>query len=400
MKTASGLAESQKHLRLPFAVAIFCATFNFGLAVLNAAAGSVNTTVVTLVQVLATSMVVACLFKYRARVSLGYLYVVVGVASSWVMVSAYKGSYDLSGLYGAVSVPIFVIFGTLFRPFPTRWLMRFVLVVLAVAIFETVLPNLYVAIANPLSYYRATRAWVAAQQAADSDGLYVGAIRAGGSVFSFFNHHRAGSIFLEPLSLGYFASISFILLSVLYRGQGRRLLSAFCACVLMSLLADTRISTLIIVLTMALMVVRRPPAIATWTMIAVVYVGGYLAYQWIGKWGGDLAYRLSLSYESFANASFGQWLAGDLRVLTLGDSGLVSMLGNYGLIGFALFMVAALNLLDIAWLRSSHAPVAIALYFCVASLFGSAMLSIKTSIFLGIAVGALGKLPSRSISHA
>jgi hypothetical protein len=319
---------------------------------------------------------------------------------SWIIVCAYKGRYDVSGLYGAVSIPIFVVFGALFRPFPTRWFTWFVGAVLAVAIFETVFPDLYIAIANPLSYYRATRAWVAAQEVGDGDGLYVGAVRSGGSVFSFFNHHRAGSVFLEPLSLGYFASIAFILFSVLYRGQGRRLFVAFCACVLMSVLADTRVSTLIIVLTMVLTAVRRPPVVATWAMIAAVYIGGYLAYQWIGGWGGDLAYRLSLSYESIASASVEQLLIGDMRVLTLGDSGLVSMLGNYGLIGFALFVVVSLNLLDRAWLRSSHAPVAIALYFCVASLFGLAMLSIKTSIFLGIAVGALRKLPRPVVSHA
>lgn len=399
MNTFEESSGAARCLRVPFLVAIFCASFNFGLAVINARVGGASTTLVTLVQVVATLMVVACILKKRARASLAYLYAAVGVVASWAIVSAYKGSFDISGLYSAVSVPIFVVFGTLFRHLPVRWMTWFVAIVLVVALLETVFPDAYVALANPLSYYRATRVWVAAQDANDVDGLYVGAMRAGGSALSLLDHHRAGSIFLEPLSLGYFAALAFIFFSVKYRDQYRRLGSAFAACVLMSLLADTRVSTLIIVLTLLLTLIRRPPAVATWLMIILVYFGGYLGYQAIGGWGGDLAYRLSLSYESIASASLGQLFFGEMRILTLGDSGLVSMLSSYGLIGFMLFIAIAINLFDRSWLRSSHAPIAIASYFCAASLFGAAMLSIKTSIFLGMVVGGLRVSPQGVHGH-
>ncbi|OWK26022.1 hypothetical protein AJ87_47515 [Rhizobium yanglingense] len=53
-------------------------------------------------------------------------------------------------------------------------------IVLTTVTFETVMPDVYAKIVNPLSYYANTRSWVAAKidDQADVSGFYLGAQRA------------------------------------------------------------------------------------------------------------------------------------------------------------------------------------------------------------------------------
>jgi putative polymerase len=191
-------------------------SLNFFLAMINANVVGLNNGIVTGCQLLLTVAALPLIFIRPVRNLPAILGATVAIIVCYVAAGLYNQDMQPKALYDVLLFPLFIALGTTMQRFPGKLLDRAMFGVLLVAAVEMVLPALYTAAVNPLSYYKSTRAWVAAQatEKMGDTGLYVGSNRAGSSFFSFISDHRIGSIFLEPLSLGYFALIATIIYSV------------------------------------------------------------------------------------------------------------------------------------------------------------------------------------------
>jgi hypothetical protein len=372
-----------------------CVAFNFVLALVNASVHKVSSGLVIGVQLALTIALGWQVVLRRPKMSIAAGWALLLIVVSTLILGLTQGGINAQALYEAVSVPLFILAGGTIRAFPLRTLKRFFWFVLLIAAFEVLLPNVYMRVVNPLSYYRNTRAWVAngSDDNGDSYGFYVGAMRAGGNFFSFMGDHRLGSIFLEPLSLGYFALLCAVFFFMLYRDRFLQKLYWLIPCLALSLLADTRVSTVLILVAFALSIPkvypRWIPYAATPAFFAIS-IAIYLASKNIVLVGGDLWYRLSLTFGAFQQISIFSLLTGGVPTSHLNDSGFLYMVYNYGLLGALCFYAMATGLLGYSWRSKEYLPLALSGYMVISSLFGGAMLAIKAASFLGLMVGYFG----------
>lgn len=389
--TKQGRSAARRERRV-FVFLLACIGFNFALAMVNAATGLVNSTQVIVVQLILTAIAAIFVVTRRAKMPLAMVWGIAITFCSYVTVCMYRGEPDLKSLYEMVTAPIFFLLGTTLTRFPLGPYRKLFYVVIAFAIFELLLPSAYAGLVNPLSYYRNTRAWAASGGEAISGeaGLYQGAMRAGGTFFSFLGDHRAGSVFLEPLSLGYFAFISSIIFSVLYRKSFKTKLIMVGGCLAMSLMADSRIPTVLITISFLLSLVPRFP---TWLAYCAAPLG-FLAANFfyavsasVLLLGGDLTYRLSLTFEGLYRADLPTLLFGNVIAAQVEDSGFLYLIYHFGLIGTLAFIANILGLLGYSWKGREYIPIAFSLYVVGSSMFGGAMLSIKTLVLFAVAMG-------------
>jgi hypothetical protein len=222
--------------------------------------------------------------------------------------------------------------------------------------------------------------------------LYIGSQRPDGfTFFNVFSTYRLGSIFMEPLSLGYFGVVVSIVASAFVVGRRARYL-LLSLCLLFGVLADSRLSVfcmvaIVLLWPLARMVPARyalvPPVAVLAVLIAVAATAG-------GALGsGELAGRLAITIDALQDATFADILFGGIDASRSGDSAIVAVISNAGLLAVPLLFALSSGLLSARRLDNSLNWSAF-IYVLSASLFGGALFSIKTAPILGLLVGYAG----------
>jgi putative polymerase len=380
--------------RASFLVLCACILENALLAFVNNALVSIDARVVSSVQVVLTMAAVG-LVLYRGR-NVCRLFVLGIVAFTFlVLLSAmYKGSLDVRFIYDVSLIPIFLLLGSTTQQQSASVLTRTLLIVFVVAIIEITLPRVYAGVLNPDKYFYFTRDWLAAyvgynENPLDSPDFYLGAYRPGGTALG--GETRAGSIFLEPLSLGYFAVIaSIFFLQVPCLGLKRRIF-LISVCLFLAALSDTRVAVFLIILlvTFSGILSRVPRQLLYVTPVFLLLSGGGL-YKVSEIFGADASGRLSITFGNLESSSIVDIIFGGVNQTWVGDSGAIYLIGNAGILGYVLYLLLASGLV-----LTNRPPVFVSsaalLYIFVTSLFGGAFLSIKTAALLGYTVGAMSR---------
>lgn len=363
------------------------------LALVNNFVFTLNSQVVAAVQLLVTLAAIAVIAVRRP--ALPRLFVIAGCLFLCCALIKFivTGSINPRFLYDAAMLPLFLVLGASARTFSVRFVAVIVGLLLAVAVIELVFPETYAGILNPRKYFYFTRDWVAAVTAPDasiasSSDIYLGSNRYTGSFFGAA--HRAGSLFLEPLSVGYLGIICAILfLHAPGLAVRKKVLLIFC-CIGLAVLSDTRVAVFLILIAVVL---RHAAAkVALRWLIGVPYlmlmtvVVLYFAVQVLP---GDLGLRLGVTAEPLLNATPLNILFGGVDDTKVADSGIVYLIANAGLIGFCLYPLLAAGLFSED--APSPAAVCIFLYLMVALAFGYAPMSIKTACVLGYGVSTLAR---------
>ena len=266
-----------------YAVIIACLLENPVLALVNNFAFTLNASIVAGVQLMVTLAAVAVIAMRRPHLSRMF----VGACCLFLFCALLKfivtGSFNPRFLYDAAMLPLFLAFGASARKFSPQFLAVIVIVLMVTAIVELVFPDLYAEVLNPRKYFYFTRDWVAAVTAPDasiasSSDIYLGSTRYTGSFFGAA--HRAGSLLLEPLSLGYMGIISAIFFVHARATTGDKTILVV-ACILLAILSDTRVAVfLILAAVLARNVVgkaRTPWLLATPYLLLLTVVGLSLA---------------------------------------------------------------------------------------------------------------------------
>lgn len=364
---------------------------NFLLSIVNANVAPMNSSIVLVVQLAVTAIAVVLVLLDPPRISPAFIIAVLAVVLGYLLAGLYHQKLDARGLYDVLIIPIFMLLGMTMRRF-RAWMINIPMAVITfMALVDGLLRDQFSIIVNPLTYYRATRVWVAAQDSAytEDNGLYVGADRAGGLIFSFISDHRVGSIFLEPLSLAYFAVVATIAYAVLYQQQRAKFYAGAALCLFLTLLADTRTAAFAIVVSVLIFTfTRRIHKIVVMLVPMGIMLAGSLLYL-SGK-GGELAFRLGLTFKGFKESNSFGILFGGISSEQIYDSGLVSLIYNVGLIGAIIQIYLVSGVFSFEWRKYSIVPLLAIIYVMIAALFGGAVFSIKTAALLGTLIGASG----------
>lgn len=372
---------------LPLALLAFCTVMNFGLAIVNNLVTNIQEIHVVAVQLFVTLCAAALVVLRRPRLTADQVILFVMLVSCIVISTIYHGYTDVKILYDMSVIPLFVVLGSTIRRIP-RWYMHMLFViVLTTVTFETAMPDVYAKIVNPLSYYANTRSWVAdkIEDQADVSGFYLGAQRAGEGDAT----HRASGLFLEPLSLGYFACIAAIFYLNEYRFQVGRKILAVAGCSLLIILSDVRAALgVLFVIAVGAQVLARLPRLAGLALPFLVIAGGaVLHFSSVGDQHiADLAGRLSWTFEELREADLTTLLFGGFDQTHANDSAILYFAEVSGILGYVLLLYISAGVSSLK--ERPFITNAVLIYLASTSLFGHAYASIKTGALLGFVVGS------------
>jgi hypothetical protein len=378
-----------------YAVITACLLENAILALVNNFAFTLSASIVVGVQLLITLAAVAVIVARRPHLTRTFVSTCCLFLFCALLKFIVTGAFNPRFLYDAAMLPLFLALGASARTFSPRFVATIVIVLLVTAFIELIFPDLYAEILNPRKYFYFTRDWVAAVTAPDasiasSSDIYLGSTRYTGSFFGAA--HRAGSLLLEPLSLGYMGIISAIFFVHTPSITHRHKFILVTASVMLAVLSDTRVAVfLILAAVLARNVVGRAPvhwlfALPYSVLLAVTGLSLVLHAM-----PGDLGLRLAVTSDPLLHASPLNILFGGVDDSKVADSGLVYLIANTGLIGLCIYPLLASGVL-VGESRPSPVAVSIMLYLMVTLIFGYAPMSIKTASVLGYGVATLSRL--------
>lgn len=373
---------------------------NFGLAIINAHLFSVNKTIVSGCQIFIIAVAVAVTLNGKLIIADRLIYIISIVVAAILTTMLYTGDIDLKFIHDIFIFPIFIALGATVSKISLRWFTAILIIIVAVALIDKYLPELYKYIVNPLSYYAKTRDWalLTAKQQLGSlsnlSGLYVGAERSVGTYLGV-GTHRSGSIFLEPLSLSYFAVLFMI---YLLEVRGRSLLQNLfyiLLCSTLCVLSDTRtalVVLLLIVMLRPMLQIIPGRVVLVWPLILIALIVIALALGNLDMRNFDLGYRLSLTIDPLIDNGLVHVFMGGFKNAIFGDSGVLYLLNGCGIVGtIAIYVLITRGMRGTDCNALSHS---VGIFIVVAAIFGSAFLSIKTVSFAGLIIGHFTKLQS------
>jgi len=392
------MGETESETRAPqgdaaiHAVIAACVLENPILALINNFAFTLNAQIVAGVQLLITLAAIAVIAWRRPEISRTFAVTTCLFLAAVLVKFIVSGSFNPRFVYDAAMLPLFLVLGASARRFSPRFFAVILIALLVTAVVELVFPDFYADLFNPRKYFYYTRDWVAAVTAPDasiaiSSDIYLGSNRYTGSFFGF--SHRAGSLFLEPLSVGYFGIIGAIFATHAPELSLRQRAGLIACCLMLALLSDTRVAVFLILA--AVLLRRLAGRVQLRWLFAVPYsvlMIVILLYFLVQAMPGDLGLRLGVTAKPLLEASPLTILLGGVDDSAVADSGFVYLIANAGLFGFCLYPLFASGLLCGAE-RPSPVSVSILLYLMVALAFGYAPMSIKTASMLGYGVATL-----------
>ncbi|GAA0551245.1 putative polymerase [Rhizomicrobium palustre] len=380
------------------AVILACVLENPLLAVLNNFAFTLNAQIVSGVQLLITLVAVAVIAVKRPDISRSFAVAGALFLTAVLVKFIVTGNFNPRFVYDAAMLPLFLLLGASAKNFSVRFFAIVLIALVVTAAVELIFPDFYAWLFNPRKYFYYTREWVAAVTAPDasiatSSDIYLGSNRYTGSFFGF--SHRAGSLFLEPLSVGYFGIIGSVF-AVHAPGLSLRQRAALIfGCVMLALLSDTRVAVFVI---FAVVLLRDLAGKAQLRWLVAVPYGVLMTvivlYFVVQALPGDLGLRLGVTAKPLITAMPLHVIFGGVDDSAVADSGLVYLIANSGVIGFCLYPLLASGVL-LGGEKVSPVAVSILLYLMVALIFGYAPMSIKTASMLGYGVATLTRAPQR-----
>jgi putative polymerase len=379
------------------AVLYACLLENPVLALINNWVHAINAGTITAVQLVLTLAAVALVMARRPQAGWALAAGFAAFAFFALIKIVYTGNLNQRFVYDVSMIPLFLLLGASTRAFNPRFFTTVLLIVLAGTLFELFAPLTYADVFNPRKYFYFTRDWVAADIAPDASiyntaGIYIGSVRESGSFFGML--HRVGSIFLEPISLGYFAVVASVVfmhapgLSWRYRA-----VTGF-VCLFLAIASDTRVSVFLVLAVLfghRLFAKIPRPALVAAPFVLLMCI--FAAYPFARTMHGDIGLRLAITVDQLTRSSLADIVFGGVDASQAYDSGIVYMISNAGLGGFLVYPLLASGVL-LPERRSASAGASILLYLLIALVFSCAPMSIKTASLLGYGVAAPGGDPA------
>lgn len=327
---------------LPTLIVSACALFNFVLCFLNTAGFPISGAHVVLCEMLLVSLSVAFGF-YRADKE-RYFWLVILIAQFVLLsfLSIVRDEMLLKAFRDVMIMPVFVALGLASGKInfskPLLWLGAFIG---AVALFEAFSLNTFTNFFNIKDYYIA-KGYSAESFQYTSEDVFVSGIRPGGRFFPFpFEIHRISSVFLEPVSLGFYAFISGLyFVAMKDRLPRRQVFLAVFITLFLIWLGDARMAfgSLMIVIMLRPLFARLDHRLTVLVFPAALLAGYILIEsQMINLEGEGLGARTLWTFQGIWETKDAQFFGLKHYGIDMVDSGFLYLISYQGIWGFLLY---------------------------------------------------------------
>ncbi len=383
----------------PAILVIACIAFNFGLCFINANVTPISAGPIILCEIILIGLSAAYGFRRLTKAKIFWLGVL-ALQIFWLgLLSMAKQELLMKPLRDVMILPIFVTLGlAAYRLEFTKILLWISAAITALAMFEVLAAQTFLMIFNFKSYFVAKGAmedlnWLALN-------TFASGIRPGGRfLFDLPGVHRISSVFLEPVSLGFYAFIS-ALYFVCVKNTMTRLqygLGLFISFLLIWL-SDGRMALgcLIIMLSFRSIFSRLDHRFS----LLIFPLCLFLAYvvdqaQILNITGEGLGARIHSTMMVLSQSNF-DILLGLSKYAFTADSGLADLLQNQGILGVVLYWISPALFIRKLPQQARIYLFGLSIYLSFGFLLSPAVFSIKTAALLWF---LYGYLISRDFTH-
>lgn len=374
-------------------IIVGCLLFNYVLCILNTHFISVSDKHVIGAELVLMGASWGVLMWGGKRLQVGWLCLALAFVVIPVFVMILREQLMPKTVRDIIIVPTFVLLGMRYgRHNLSGFVVALCALVFFVAFIEASFVDQYQKYVDVISYYISKGAATEEQSKFHDTRLFVSAIRPDGRMFgSLLGDLRASSIFLEPVSLGMFATI--VACYALAAGdeitRGRRMACLVFAFVFV-VLCDGRLAFGLVILALAArFILFRLPKIMLFLYLPLA-MGIALLLQIILPFtpeGDNLLGRINTTAILLRWMTLDVYLGLSPSALSTADSGIAYMIESVGLIGVAIFWCAlcALCLYNDRVQRTFAHTVCF--YLSISWLVSYATFTIKTAAFLWFLFG-------------
>ena len=192
----------------PYLVLSFCIFYPIFFAIINANVGIINrSTIVSFEFLIVLFSLPSLLHLKPSTLNMCLMYaslIFIALSTRYFLLL----EFNIKVVRDLLFVILFFSLGTQVKKRTIEvYLIVVMLIIFLVAIFELIFPGLYGQYISPYRYFISIGKDLPTHLI--ESGLFQSAFRPGGRYFSFIDSHRLSSIFLEPISFGFFSYICF-----------------------------------------------------------------------------------------------------------------------------------------------------------------------------------------------
>jgi putative polymerase len=310
-------------------------TFNFFLCFVNTRVMAVRDSHVMMMELVCIGLAFLVAADRRAG-----FYLILGIFTTYmIFLFALRGQNDIKALRDIFIPVVFFAMGSRLAnvQLADRLAIWSASIVLVFAFFEYFLLDLYLDWFNVLGYYISRGTVTLTESFGATKGLFISGSRPEPrSLMAFLGQHRVSSVFLEPVSMGNFAAITFGWAMFRRGWNGRWFL--FPAALAMAILADARFGLFTCILMALLVPFYRILPRTIWFVMPLFFLAVIGAYGLAtGTHGGDnsLAGRVEVTASIISDLPLAVVMGVEATDSFTADSGMAYTLTKFGLLGFA-----------------------------------------------------------------
>jgi putative polymerase len=377
---------------LPVLVIYGCVLFNFFLCFINTRVAGLSENHVILVELILISIAAAYGFFKPGRGR--YLWLIVLIAQFVLLagLSILRDELMIKAFRDVMIMPVFIALGLASGKIDfTKPLFFLSFFITSVALFEAASLETFTSYFNIREYYIAKNydprffEWL-------EEDLFISGIRPGGRFFPFpLDIHRISSVFLEPVSMGFFAFISGLyFLSMKDRLPKSQVLLIIALMLILIWLSDARMAffSLIMVMVFSPLFERLDHRLTVLIFPVALAFGFFVIESGLFDLGGEgLGARTLWTFERLNETDEKNFFGIRSYSSHMVDSGFLYLLGSQGIFGFLLYWLPPI------FSKSKFSKEA-RIYWFGASLFlafgfmiSSAIFTIKTASLLWFCYG-------------
>ncbi len=377
---------------LPSRIVAGAVLFNFFLCFVNTRLTGISETHVILSELILVSLAAAYGF---VRPDPGRYYWLIVLILQFVFLaflSVFREEIMIRQLRDVMIMPVFAALGlAAYRADFTGTLLKLSAFIGAVALFEAFFLDVFTDFFNIREYFIAKGYDPDSFEYVDGD-VFVSGIRPGERFFPFpIEIHRISSVFLEPVSLGFYAFISGLyFISMKDRLPRNQVITAIFLTLLLIWMGDARMAlgSLVLVIVFRFLFSRLDHRLSALIFLASLAVSVFVVESGMFNLGGEgFGARALWMVERLVSTKDGQFFGLAPYSEEMVDSGLLYLIGTQGVFGFLLYWLPPIIF------KGKFSPEA-RVYWFGASLFLSfgfmisyAIFTIKTAALLWFCYG-------------
>ena len=319
--------------------------FNTVLALINANVMPLSRGFVVLAEIGLTAMAVLLILKSWRPTMLPWIVLILFLMILFFFGIVINQEINLKYIRDALIFPIYVLLGMTWAGRPILPLLVAIqAIIFAVFLFEALIPSGYAQVFNVSSYYINTRDYTPEDWTYHVEGFFISAFRPDARFIPGFDWlHRTSSVFLEPVSLGNYVTLTTILILTFWHAMGARTRAFMVFSTALLLIgSDSRLGSVtgLIIIAATPLFVRAPRYLHVF-YVPIVIIVAILAVESQGFRPGedDFPGRIAAGLHVLANMDFMELMGETSNIDRYVDSGIAYFVASQGVLGLTAILV-------------------------------------------------------------